>query len=94
MRLKKNGVYNVGTGTSRSFQEIVDILKKELNINREDTYIPNPYIGQYQFFTKADIEDTEKYLGFAPRFSLEDGIKAYLPEIIRIYEEEYGKGEG
>ena len=91
---KKNGVYNVGTGTSRSFQEIVDILKKELNITRKDTYIPNPYIGQYQFFTEADIEDTEKYLGFTPRFSLEDGIKAYLPEIIRIYEEEYGKGEG
>ena len=87
----KNGVYNVGTGTSRSFQEIVDILKKELNITRKDTYIPNPYIGQYQFFTEADIEDTEKYLGFTPRFSLEDGIKAYLPEIIRIYREEYGK---
>ena len=90
----KNGVYNVGTGTSRSFQEIVDILKKELNITRKDTYIPNPYIGQYQFFTEADIEDTEKYLGFTPRFSLEDGIKAYLPEIIRIYKEEYRKGEG
>ena len=90
----KNGVYNVGTGTSRSFQEIVDILKKELNITRKDTYIPNPYIGQYQFFTEADIEDTIKYLGYKPRFSLEDGIKAYLPEIIRIYKEEYRKGEG
>jgi len=84
----KNGVYNVGTGRARSFQDIVDILKKELNIKREDTYIPNPYIGQYQFFTEADIEDTKKYLGYEPRFSLEEGIKAYLPEIIRIYEEE------
>jgi len=85
---KKNGVYNVGVGKARSFQDIVDILKKELNIKRKDTYIPNPYIGQYQFFTQADIEETKKYLGYEPRFELEDGIKAYLPEIVRIYKEE------
>jgi len=72
----KSGVYNVGTGKARSFQDIVDILKKELNIQREDTYIPNPYKKQYQFFTEADIEDTKKYLGYNPRFSLEEGIKA------------------
>ena len=87
----KNGVYNVGTGIARSFQDIVDILKKELNIQREDIYIPNPYAKQYQYFTQADIEDTKKYLGYESGFSLEEGIKAYLPEIKRIFEEEYGK---
>ena len=85
---KKSGVYNVGTGIARSFQDIVDILKKELNIDRKDIYIPNPYVKQYQFFTEADIEDTKKYLGYNPRFSLEEGIKAYIPEIKRIFEEE------
>jgi len=84
----KNGIYNVGTGIARSFQDIVDILKKELGINREDEYIPNPYAKQYQYFTRADIEDTKKYLGYEPKFSLEDGIKAYIPEIKRIYKEE------
>jgi ADP-L-glycero-D-manno-heptose 6-epimerase len=87
----KNGVYNVGTGIARSFQDIVDILKKELGIKREDVYIPNPYIKQYQFFTQADIEETKKYLNYNPRFSLEEGIKEYLPEIIRIYNEEVKK---
>jgi ADP-L-glycero-D-manno-heptose 6-epimerase len=85
---KKSGVYNVGTGIARSFQDIVDILKKELNIQREDIYIPNPYAKQYQYFTQADIEETRDYLGFEPRFTLEEGIKAYIPEIVRIYEEE------
>jgi len=85
---KTNGVYNVGTGIARSFQDIVDILKKELNITREDKYIPNPYVGQYQFFTQANIETTKEFLGYEPRFSLEEGIKAYIPEIKRIYEEE------
>jgi ADP-L-glycero-D-manno-heptose 6-epimerase len=85
---EKNWVYNVGTGIARSFQDIVDIVKKNLDIGREDVYIPNPYEKQYQYFTRADIEDTSKYLDYSPRFSLEEGIKAYLPEIKRIYEEE------
>lgn len=84
----KSGVYNVGTGIARSFQDIVDILKKELNIERVDKYIPNPFAAQYQYFTQANIENTEKELGYAPRFSLEEGIKSYIPEIKRIYEEE------
>ena len=84
----KNGVYNVGTGVARSFQEIVDILKKELGIKRDDVYIPNPYAKQYQYFTQADIEDTKRYLNYNPRFSLEEGIRTYLSEIIRIYKEE------
>ena len=28
--LRQNGVYNVGTGNPRSFQDIADILQKEL----------------------------------------------------------------
>jgi len=84
----KSGVYNVGTGKARSFQDIVDILKKELNITREDIYIPNPYAKQYQYFTQANIEETKKELKYEPRFSLEEGIKSYIPEIKRIYEEE------
>jgi len=76
-----NGIYNVGTGQARSFQDIVDILKQELQIFREDQYIPNPFIGQYQFFTQADISSTKEKLGYEPRFSLEDGIKDYIPYI-------------
>ncbi len=85
---KKSGIYNVGTGKARSFQDIVDILKNELGIKREDTYIPNPYEKQYQFFTEADISLSREYLDYEPGFSLEEGIKAYLPEIKRIYEKE------
>ena len=85
---KKSGIYNVGTGKARSFQDIVDILKKELNIKRDDTYIPNPYEKQYQFFTEADISLSKEFLDYNPRYSLEDGIKSYLPEIARIYEKE------
>ncbi len=85
---KKSGVYNVGTGKARSFQEIVDILQKELGTDLECEYIPNPYIGQYQFFTQADIEPTREFLGYEPEVTLEEGIRRYIPEIVRVFEED------
>ena len=85
---KKSGVYNVGTSKARSFQDIVDILQSQLGTNLPCEYIPNPFVGQYQFFTQADIESTREFLGYEPKFSLEDGIRAYLPEIKRLFKEE------
>ena len=83
---KQNGVYNVGTGKPRSFQDIADILQKELGTNLGTEYFPNPYDG-YQMHTQADISESEKNLGYQPRISLEQGIKTYVPEIKRLFEE-------
>ncbi|WP_419764248.1 MAG: ADP-glyceromanno-heptose 6-epimerase [Arcobacter sp.] len=85
---KKSGVYNVGTGKARSFQDIADILQKELGTNLGTNYIPNPYVGQYQFHTEANIEETRLNLEYEPRYEMEDGIKDYISEIKRIYEVE------
>ena len=81
---KQNGIYNVGTGISRSFQDIADTLQNELRTDLGTEYFSNPYDG-YQMNTKADILSTRKNLGFMPRFSLEKGIKAYIPEILRLH---------
>jgi len=80
----KNGVYNVGTGVSRSFQEISDILQSELSSNLGTEYFSNPYEG-YQMNTKANISETKENLNFKPVFSLEAGIKDYIPEILRLH---------
>ena len=82
-----SGVYNVGTGKPRSFQDIADILQKELGVDYGNAYIKNPY-SAYQTFTQADIESSKEKLGYAPAFSLERGIASYIQEIKRIYEEE------
>jgi len=79
-RPKKSGIFNIGTGKPRSFQDISDILQKELGTNLGTEYFPNPHNG-YQVHTQADISFTQKQLGFKSNFSLEEGIKAYLPEI-------------
>jgi ADP-L-glycero-D-manno-heptose 6-epimerase len=88
MHPKENGVFNVGTGKARSFQSMVDILQNELGTSFACEYIPNPYVGRYQFHTEADIESTKDILGYEPRFTFEEGISAYVPEIKRLFEQE------
>jgi ADP-L-glycero-D-manno-heptose 6-epimerase len=85
---KQSGIYNVGTGNPRSFQEIADILQNELGTNLTTEYFKNPFEG-YQMHTQADITTTKKNLGFNPKYSLEDGIKAYIPYIIKSYSSKY-----
>ena len=81
---KQNGVYNVGTGNPRSFQNIADILQQELGTNLGTEYFPNPYDG-YQMHTQADISTSQTNLSFDPVVSLEEGIKDYIPEIRRLH---------
>ena len=88
MEPKESGIYNVGTGKARSFQDIVDILQKELGTSLTCEYIPNPFVGSYQFHTEADIATSKEALGYEPAYEMEDGIKAYVSEIKRIYETE------
>ncbi|NCO02239.1 MAG: ADP-glyceromanno-heptose 6-epimerase [Epsilonproteobacteria bacterium] len=88
MHPKQSGIYNVGTGKARSFQDIVDILQQELGTSLKCEYIPNPFIGSYQFHTEADISSSREGLGYEPLFEMEDAIKAYVPEIKRLFKEE------
>jgi len=92
MHPQKSGIYNIGTGKARSFQDICDILQTQLHVDLNADYIPNPYIGHYQFHTEADITESIEFLGYQPNFELEAGIEAYLPEIKRIYNTEVSHG--
>jgi ADP-L-glycero-D-manno-heptose 6-epimerase len=81
---QKSGVFNVGTGQPRSFQDIANILQKEFNTDSKVEYILNPY-QNYQRHTQADIKSTIDYLGFDPLVSLDEGIHKYISEIKQLY---------
>ena len=81
---QRSGVYNVGTGVARSFQEVADLLQKEFQTNLGTEFFENPYLD-YQRHTQADISSTIKDLNYKPLISLEDGIKNYASEIILTY---------
>ncbi len=81
---KRNGVYNIGTGIARSFQDISDILQQELGTNLGTNYFTNPYTN-YQNYTQADISSSQKYLNFYPKITLEQGIKSYINNIKSMF---------
>ena len=74
---KTSGIYNVGSGHARSFNELVDVLNKHLGTNFEPDYIDNPHT-HYQSFTQADLANARSALGYEPRFLLEDGVHDYM----------------
>jgi UDP-glucose 4-epimerase len=71
-------IYNVGTGTSHSFNDVVDILNEKLNTNLRPVYIEMP-VKNYVDHTLADTKKIGS-LGYKSEYSLEKGIS----EIISI----------
>ncbi|RUL86878.1 ADP-glyceromanno-heptose 6-epimerase [Tautonia sociabilis] len=69
------GVFNVGTGQSRSFNDIARILIEQLGRGRVE-YIPFPDTlrGKYQSFTQADLTRLRSVGYEEPFTSLEEGI--------------------
>ena len=79
---KISGIFNIGTGKSRTFLDLVKILFKELKKTEKIKFINTPKNIQkhYQYYTKANINKLRKY-GYLKKIKkLEDGIKYYLKE--------------
>jgi ADP-L-glycero-D-manno-heptose 6-epimerase len=74
---RESGIYNLGCGQARSFNELVDILNKCLGTKFVADYIDNPH-AHYQNFTEADLDKVSSALGYQPQFPLEAGVKDYM----------------
>lgn len=76
---KVNGIFNIGTGQSRSFN---DVARSVLNFVGKGAlgYIPFPehLRGCYQSFTEADISLLRNQGYDLPFTPLEEGVKQYL----------------
>jgi ADP-L-glycero-D-manno-heptose 6-epimerase len=74
---KVSGIYNLGSGQARSFNELIDVLNKCLGTNFQPEYFDNPH-AHYQNFTQADLTNARRTLGYEPRFPLEEGVRDYM----------------
>jgi UDP-glucose 4-epimerase len=75
-----HGILNVGTGKAYSFNEVIEILNKSMDLSMKPQYVENP-IKNYVQHTLSDTAKAEKTLGFRSKYSLEDGVK----ELLRFY---------
>src|SRR6266700_2601724 len=77
LEAKESGIYNLGSGQARSFNELVGVLNKYLGTKFQPDYIENPH-AHYQNFTEADLDKVRGALGYQPQFSLERGVADYV----------------
>ena len=82
---KINGLYNVGTGKPRSFNDIAKSIFKNTNKATSLKYINTPpkIRKQYQYYTKANIKKLRDSGYKKSFFTLEEGIKDYIREYLR-----------
>ncbi len=75
------GIYDLGSGVTRSFGEIADIMKYHLKERFKYQLINNPYKEKYQQYTLADMRWTNLYKLDIKLTSLEEGIKSLIKDI-------------
>ena len=66
------GIYNVGTGQSRTWNDLAKAIFSALNLEPEIEYIPMPeqIRDKYQYSTKADLKKLDKTATLSPSKTL------------------------
>jgi ADP-L-glycero-D-manno-heptose 6-epimerase len=75
-----SGLFNVGTGTARSFRDLMTAMFAALGQKPKIEYIdmPGSIRDSYQYFTQAETENLRR-AGYHANFtSLEDAVKRYV----------------
>ena len=75
-----SGIYNVGTGKARTFDDLVNATFSALDKKMQIKYIdmPEDIRGTYQYFTEATMEKIRAAGYSQPFYSLEEGVDDYV----------------
>ncbi|MFW6038877.1 MAG: NAD-dependent epimerase/dehydratase family protein [bacterium] len=72
----KSGIYNLGSGTTTTFNQIVAALNEAFGTDLAPEYFQNPF-PFYQDFTCADLTETERGLNWSPQYTPHAAILEY-----------------
>ena len=82
---KNSGIYNLGSGTARTFVDLVratfKAMGKEAHISFVDT--PADIRDKYQYFTEADMSKLQGIGYGTPFHTLEEGVADYVGNYLR-----------
>lgn len=87
-----NGIFNVGTGTARSFKDLVSAVFTALGLTTEIDYIdmPEHLRGKYQYYTQAQTDKLHKIYSDKQWTSLEESVRDYVCNYL-VKEDQYLK---
>ena len=77
---KKSGIYNLGTGHARTWNDLVNAIFKAMDLpsNIEYIDIPEDIRGKYQYFTEANM-DKLRNIGYNKEFTnVENAVNDYV----------------
>jgi ADP-L-glycero-D-manno-heptose 6-epimerase len=77
LQCQTTGIFNVGSGASASFNEVVEQLNRVLKTDLAPEYFENPY-AFFQTWTEADLTQSRKVLKYDPKYDLRKGVDAYF----------------
>ena len=75
-----NGIYNIGTGKARSFNDLIKATFAAMDLDAQIKYIdmPEDIRDKYQYFTEAKMEKIRNAGYAVPLHTLEEGIADYV----------------
>ncbi len=80
-----SGLYNIGTGQARTFNDLVKAIFTTLGLPESIEYIDTPedIRDKYQYFTEADMQKIRD-AGYTEAFySLEEGVQEYVTKYLK-----------
>ena len=79
-----SGIYNVGSGTARSFLDKARIIFATLGMEERVEFIdlPDQLKGKYQYYTCANLEKLSSAGYNSPTTSLEQGLSRYVNDYL------------
>jgi ADP-L-glycero-D-manno-heptose 6-epimerase len=79
-----NGLYNVGTGTARTFADVARCVVAALGGEVQIEYIdmPEHLREKYQYFTEATVDKLRRAGFHRPLLTLEQGIGRYVADML------------
>lgn len=86
-----SGIYNLGTGTARSFHDLVLATFKAMDKTANIEFIDMPLSirAQYQYFTQANMTKFHKLLPNFKFYSLEEGVSDYVKNYLMKQDANY-----
>ena len=76
----ENGLYNLGTGTARTFIDLTKATFKAMDKEADISFIPTPedIRDKYQYFTEAKMDKLKRNGYTKPFYTLEEGVTDYV----------------
>jgi len=77
---KNSGIYNLGSGTARTFLDLTKATFKAMDVEENISFIDTPVDirDKYQYFTQANMSKLRSIGYEMPFYSLEEGVEEYV----------------